>query len=111
MNNLLSKLWSGSKASLAELKRTGWALFFVLLGLLFISKGGREIFVQQIGVLAWKLVLIGTGIFTAHKARTQLFPYVDLSAHVANGDAIGGQIFLGVCILAGAIILALGAGL
>lgn len=108
---MLQKFITGFREWLLEMKRTGWALFFVLLGGLFISDGGREILAQQAGVLAWKLVLVGTGIFVSHVARKQLFPYIDLSSHIQNGDAAGGQIFLGICVLTSAIIWALGAGL
>lgn len=99
-----------------EIKRTGWALSFLLLGVLLISESGREIVRQQLGVLAWKLTLIGTGIFVAHKARKQLFPYLDISAHVGkeSWDTIttgGGLAFLGIAVLSAAIILALCGGL
>lgn len=99
-----------------EIKRTGWALSFLLLGVLLISESGREIVRQQLGVLAWKLTLIGTGIFVSHKARRQLFPYLDLSSHVTAEDwrelsTANGLVFLGVAMLTGAIVLALCNGL
>jgi hypothetical protein len=106
-----NKLATWIRDAYSELTRTGWALAFAALGFAYLAKSGRELFVQQIGVLVWKLTLVGVGVFTAHKARKQLFPYVDVSQHIANGDAVGGQVFLGVCILAAAIIHALCAGL
>jgi hypothetical protein len=104
------------KEVLYEIKRTGWALLFVLLGVLLLSRSGREIMSQQLGVLIWKLLLLGTGIFVAHKARKQLFPYLDLSEHVNAPDwkehsTANGLIFLGVAIITAAIILALCGGL
>lgn len=108
---ITSAVQTWAQAAYSEITRTGWALGFVALGLLYLAKSGRELFIQQIGVLIWKLTLVGVGVFTAHKARKQLFPYVDVSAHVQSGDAAGGYIFLGVCVLAASIIHALCAGL
>lgn len=94
-----------------DVKRSGYVLTVAGLAALFIARSGWDIFVQQFGVLAWKLLLIGVGIHVAHVARTRLFPYVDLSAQLGSDTPHGGRIFLGVCILTSAIILALCAGL
>jgi hypothetical protein len=92
--------------------RTRYASGIAFVAAAFIYKAlGREQLVQQLGVLAWKLLLITIGVVLAHSIRVRLFPYVDLSSHVEKGDAAGGQIFLGVCILTGCILLALCAGL
>lgn len=107
----MSNLLLDSKTFLASLRRTGWALFVAALGVLVISASGRQILEQQLGVLAWKLVLVGTGIFVAHRARLQLFPYIDLSALTTEHDNFAGLVFLGTTLLAGAIILALSGGL
>lgn len=111
LKTILETARTWTQAAYSEITRTGWALGFAALGLLFLAKSGRELFVQQIGVLIWKLTLVGVGVFVSHKARKQLFPYVDLSQHVQNGDPAGGYIFLGMCVLAAAIIHALCAGL
>lgn len=106
------KLITRMSAFLAEVKRTGWAVFIALLGLLFISKGGREIFAQQVGVLAWKLVLLGSSVVAAHAVRKQLFPYLDLSGQLDRTDGKAGAIvFAAVALVYSAIILAVCSGL
>lgn len=100
------------KSIVYEIKRTGWALFLAALGFVFIERTGNAVLLQQAGVLAWKLVLVGIAVFVAHKVRTQLFPYLDLSAAIGDKDhANSGRIFLGICILSAAVILALCSGL
>ncbi len=94
-----------------ELRRTGLPLLLAGFGLLFILKSGREIFAQQGGVLLWKLLLLGAGVTVAHHTRTQLFPYVDLSASLQEKTQAGATVFLGVAIIYAAIILALTSGL
>lgn len=111
MNNFLSRLLSGSKAFGIELKRTGWALFIALLGLLFISKSGREIFTQQVGVLAWKLVLLGSAVAAAHVVRRQLFDYLDISAALERKTTEGALTFLAAAVVYASIILAVCSGL
>ncbi len=92
--------------------RTKHAWFIAALAAAFIFRTiGPATFVAQLGVLAWKLLLLGVAVGVAHTIRIKLVPYVDLSAHVEKGDAAGGQIYLGTMILYGAIILALLAGL
>jgi len=99
-------------AFLTEAKRTGWAVFVALLGLLFISKGGREILAQQVGVLAWKLVLLGSSVVAAHAVRKQLLPYLDLSGQLDRADGTAGAIvFAAVALIYAAIILAVCSGL
>lgn len=96
----------------ADVLRYGWAMLIVLFACLFIGvANGKQVLVQQLGVLAWKLVLVGVSVFVAFRVRMQLFPYVDLSAAIADKDKQGGQIFLGVCVLTAAIILAVCSGL
>jgi hypothetical protein len=109
---MLNQFLTKSKAFLAEVRRTGWAAFVVLLGLLFISKGGREILTQQVGVLAWKLVLLGSSVVAAHVVRKQLFPYLDVSGQLdrTNGTA-GAIVFAAIAVIYSAIILAVCSGL
>lgn len=95
----------------SEVKRTGWALVLAAAGLSFILRSGRDLFAQQVGVLLWKLLLVGAAVFVSHRVRTQLFPYVDLSEQLNFANPHGGRVFLGICILTGAIILALCSGL
>lgn len=101
------------KGFFSKLQRTGWAAFIAVLGGMFIVRGGRDIFIQQAGVLAWKLVLVGTAVMTAHFVRLQLFPYVDLSEIVEQQPRTAGNsiIFLGVCAIYAAIILSVTSGL
>lgn len=47
----------------------------------------------------------------AHVIRKQLFPYVDLSEMLAEKTTAGSQVFLGICVVYGAIILAICSGL
>jgi hypothetical protein len=108
---LLSRLRSFSAAFLGEFGRTYWAIFAVFIGALFISRGGREIFQQQASVLAWKLVLVGTGTFVAHIVRRQLFPYLDASALLAEKSQAGATAFLGICLIYAAIIMSITGGL
>lgn len=110
--NLLNRILTRTSAFLAEVRRTGWSLFIALIGLIFISKGGREILAQQVGVLAWKLVLLGSSVAAAHVVRKQLFPYVDVSGQLdrSNGTA-GAIVFVGVALIYAAIILAVCSGL
>lgn len=99
------------RSFLAELKRTGWALFVALLGLIFISKSGREIFTQQVGVLAWKLVLLGSAVAAAHVVRRQLFPYVDLSEALSRKTTEGALTFIGAALIYAVVILSICSGL
>lgn len=99
------------KTLIQEARRNSYAAFAVLLGLLFISKGGREILQQQVGVLAWKLVLVGTAVVTAHIVRKQLFPYLDLSAALARKTTEGAITFAATALVYTGVILAICAGL
>ena len=111
MSNLLNKFKNVSSAFSGEVRRMGWALGILAGGTLFISRSGREILTQQSGVLAWKLVLLGTSVVVAHQIRQQLFPYLDLSAHLEEKTQAGATVFLGVAIIYAGVILALCAGL
>ena len=111
---MLENLTKYGKAFLDEmraLKRTGWAGFIALLGVLFISQSGRELLKAQAGVLAWKLVLVGTAVAVAHLVRRQLFPYVDVSAWLAEKSQAGATVFLAICVIYAVIILAICSGL
>lgn len=110
-NSFCLRLKQSSSRFFEDAKRTGWALALAGFGLLFILKSGRDIFVQQSGVLLWKLLLVGTAVFVGHKVRQQLFPYIDLSAHLEEKSVAGAIVFLGTAILYSVIILALCAGL
>lgn len=95
-----------------KLTQLSWALGVVLAGLLYILTGGKAFLAQQLGVLAWKLVLAGTAVGLAHVVRKQLFPYVDVSELLKQRRSIGpGLVFLGISILYAAIILAVCSGL
>jgi formate-dependent nitrite reductase membrane component NrfD len=108
---LFTRLNKFKSAFLAEFGRTAWATFFFFIGALFILHSGRELLQQQFGVLAWKLVLVGTAVFVAHVVRRQLFPYLDLSAVLNEKSSHGAITFLGIAILYSAIILAICSGL
>lgn len=108
---MLSRMFTKTLAFLAEVRRTGWSVFIALLGLLFISRGGREIFTQQVGVLAWKLVLLGSSVAAAHVVRKQLFPYVDMSGEINKGTTAGAIVFAAAALIYAAIILAVCSGL
>lgn len=107
LNAGFQRLLTASARYLAEAKRTGWALFLVGFGLLFLFESGREIFVQQAGVLIWKLLVLGAGIQMAHIARKALFPYLDNSEAVNSKTDAGAITFVGVAIIYAAIIVGL----
>lgn len=108
---LLQKVSQASQHYFNDIKRGGYVLGLAALAAVFILRSGYALAIQQFGVLAWKLVLIGVGVHVAHKARTALFPYIDLSEATKGDTANGSRLFLGICILTSAIILALCAGL
>ena len=91
--------------------RLGWVGIVVTAGVFYIWSGGSELLRSQFGVLAWKLIVVGTAIALAHLTRKQLLPYVDLSEIVKNDDSRSGLIFLGVSIFYAAVILGLASGL
>jgi len=91
--------------------RLGWVGLIVGLGLTWIWRGGSELLRQQAGVLAWKCVVVGTGVTLAHLFRKQLFGYVDLSEVARQDDSRSGLIFVGVALFYAAVILALSTGL
>ena len=72
---------------------------------------GREQLVQQLGVLAWKAVLVCLAVLLAHTLRRKIFPYVDVSAHLDEKSQSGAIVFLAIALFYAAVILALSAGL
>lgn len=94
-----------------KVTQVGWALGVAGAGLSYILAGGSALLRQQLGVLAWKLVLAGVATGLAHVIRKQLFPYVDLSEMLKEKNVSGAVVFLGVAIIYAAIILAISAGL
>lgn len=99
------------KQILQKLQQLGWVFGIISAALLYIGLGGSALLRQQIEVLAWKMLLVGTAIGAAHVIRKQLFPYVDLSEMLAEKTTVGSQVFLGICVVYGAIILAICSGL
>lgn len=91
--------------------RLGWVALIIGLGAAWIWRGGSDLLQQQIGVLAWKCVVVGTGVTLAHLFRKQLFSYIDLSEIAKQDDSRSGLIFLGVALFYAAVILALSTGL
>lgn len=83
----------------------------VTLGLGWILESSSELLKQQVGVLAWKVVVVGTGVALAHVFRRQLFPYVDLSEIAKQDDTRSGLFFLGMAVFYAAVIIALSMGL
>lgn len=94
-----------------KFRQLGWVLAALLGGLLYILSGGKALLVQQLGVLAWKLVLVGAAVALAHVTRKQLFPYVDLSEMLKEKTSASATVFLGIAIVYAAIVLAVCAGL
>jgi hypothetical protein len=91
-------------------RKTSLAWLLAALGLGYIAGKGSALALQQLGVLAWKIVLVGVAV--AHYLRRQVFHYVDLSAVLDQDKTIkDGLIFLGVAIFYGAIILSITQGL
>lgn len=91
--------------------RLGWVALIIGLGLSWIWKGGDGLLKQQVGVLAWKMVVVGSGVALAHVVRRQLFPYVDLSEIARQDDTRSGLFFVGMALFYAAVILALSTGL
>lgn len=93
-------------------RKTSLAWLLAALGLGHIAGKGSELALQQLGVLAWKIVLVGVAVAVAHYLRRQVFHYVDLSAVLDQDKTIkDGLIFLGVAIFYTAVILAITQGL
>ena len=93
-------------------RKTSLAWLLAVLGLGYIAGQGPALAVQQLGVLAWKIVLVGVAVAVAHYLRRQVFHYIDLSAVLDKDKTIkDGLIFLGVAIFYTAIILAITQGL
>lgn len=108
ITNKIQTLW--------KLARLGWVGIVVAAGIFYIFSGGSELLKSQLGVLSWKLVLLGTALAVAHLTRKQIFNYLNLSSVL---DRTGGQephphaglIFIGVSIYYVGIVLALCSGL
>ena len=72
---------------------------------------GSALLKQQLGVLAWKAVLVGIATAFAHFVRVQLFPYVDVSASLEEKTVAASIQLLSMVILYAAIIFAVCSGL
>ncbi len=93
-------------------RKTSTAWVLAALGIAFIAVKGAPLLVQQLGVLAWKIVLVGVAVALAHYLRRQVFHYIDLSRTLDQDRTVkDGLIFLGVAIFYAAIILAITQGL
>jgi hypothetical protein len=93
-------------------RKTSLSWLLAALGLGYIAGKGSALALQQLGVLAWKIMLVGVAVAVAHYLRRQVFHYIDLSAVLDQDKTIkDGLIFLGVTIFYGAIILAITQGL
>ena len=92
-------------------RKTSFAwLLGLLAGMAFVGLGPAVLW-QQLGVLAWKVLLIGVAVILAHGVRRQLWHYVDLSQMLSSGHKEAGEVFLGLCIFYAAFILAFLSGL
>jgi len=89
-------------------RKTSLAWLLTALGLGYIAGKSSALVLQQLGVLAWKIVLVGVAVAVAHYLRRQVFHYVDLSAVLDQDKTIkDGLVFLGVAIFYTAIVLAI----
>ena len=86
-------------------------MLLLVASLGYILTSGSALLQAQLGVLAWKLVLVTTAIIAAHYFRRQVFPYLDLSEIVKSDDTRSGLFFLGTMLFYAAIIFALCGGL
>jgi magnesium-transporting ATPase (P-type) len=78
-------------------RKTSLAWLLTALGLGYIAGKGSALALQQLGVLAWKIVLVGVAVAVAHYLRRQVFHYIDLSAVLDKDKTIkDGLIFLGL---------------
>jgi len=101
-----------SQEFLSRLRRTSYPWLLALLGAAYILASGSELLAAQLGVLAWKLLLVGIGVSVAHAIRVRLFPYIDMSRVLDEDTSTkDGLVFLGLCVLYSAIVLALTQGL
>lgn len=93
-------------------RRTSFAWLLVAIGAGFILAKGSSLLLAQLGVLAWKIVLVGVAVAVAHTLRKQVFWYLDLSE--TTKPAAGAHralLFLAIVIFYAAIILAITQGL
>lgn len=89
----------------------GWVTAIVVAGLAYIYGKGGELLLQQLGVLAWKLVLVGVAVAFAHVSRKQLFSYINLSEALQEKTQASAITFLAMALYYAAVILALCSGL
>ena len=97
---------------LTGLRRTSYPWLLALLGAAFILLSGSELLAAQLGVLAWKVLLVGVAVSVAHAIRRRLFPYIDMSRVLDEDTSTkDGLVFLGLCLFYSAIIMAITQGL
>jgi hypothetical protein len=111
---MFERVTAGSKDYFnhAKAARTRHAWTWALIAGAFIYRViGREQLIQQLGVLAWKAVLVCIAVALAHMLRCRLFPYLDVSLSLEEKTQAGATVFLGVALFYAAVILALCAGL
>src|SRR3954467_8423633 len=83
--------------------RLGWVFLVLGFGLYFIHSSGSDLLKNQFSVLAWKLVVVSTGIAFAHVTRKQLFPSLDMSEAAKGADR--NNVVLGLALYYAAVIL------
>lgn len=93
--------------------RLGWVSLVMAFGGFWIWKqsAGDGMLMQQASVLAWKCIVVTTGVMLAHLTQKQLFGYIDVNEIVSHDDSRSGLIFLGLSLFYAAVILALSTGL
>lgn len=97
---------------LTRAKRTSYPWLLAFLGAAVILASGSELLAAQLGVLAWKVMLVGVSVSLAHAIRVRLFPYIDMSRVLDEDTSTkDGLVFLGLCLFYSAIIMAVTQGL
>lgn len=92
-------------------RRLRWIGIIFLAAVAYISFSGSELLRSQLGVAAWKTLLVTLAIGLADMTRRHLFPYLDLSEEIASNSLNAGRLFIGICILYAGIIYAICGGL
>ena len=99
------------KNGAAHLYRVMWVLLVAGGAAGFMRFSGTDVVKQQFAVLCWKLVLLGVSIGMAHLARIFLFPYLDMSAGLAEKSTPGAVTFFAGMLFYAAVIWAVCSGL